>query len=41
MKGEVAEDDGWHLTGHCWVSCGTEMFETEYPFVIQYPSEGT
>lgn len=43
MKKETRElcNDDWHLTGHCWVSLGDETTETVYPFVIQYPSEGT
>ena len=41
MKGEDVGEGDWHFTGHCWVSCGIENIETAYPFVIQYPSEGT
>ena len=41
MKNDEAEENDWHFTGHCWVSCGSDTIETAYPFVIQYPSEGT
>jgi hypothetical protein len=40
MKGDASAADDWHFTGHCWVSYGTEVLETAYPFVIQYPSKG-
>ncbi len=33
--------DGWEFIGHCWVSCGSECRENEFPFVFQYPSEET
>ena len=36
-KDDITIGDGWHMTGHCWVSFGNETSVTDYPFVFQYP----
>jgi hypothetical protein len=40
MKDVGPCESGWHYTGHCWVSCGEEIGQSSYPFVIQYPFKG-